>query len=259
MEPASAFAIACGVIQVVDFALKTTSEARKIIGESSIRSDLEHASQELNGACNDLDRSLSAIDTTQMTNSAERELTKVCFNCRVAAMRLQQEVLKGAIESGVKGVRRTFKAISKSIKANWNARKLDELEKEFEAYRKALNTRVLVQLFLDGKSFAEQMSKEHVSTRTHVTKEMQGLRNVLQESGHVKKVLDSLAFPEMRSREENVKDAHGKTFNWIFDEPESTERKPWSSVVSWLRSDSNLFWITGKAGSGRDFSFPFRC
>jgi ABC-type thiamine transport system ATPase subunit len=48
----------------------------------------------------------------------------------------------------------------------------------------------------------------------------------------------------MDNREERILEAHEKTFRWIFKD---------SPFKHWLESKtgSNLFWISGKAGSGK--------
>ena len=45
-----------------------------------------------------------------------------------------------------------------------------------------------------------------------------------------------------------VSSSHPHTFEWIFDD--DIER-PWDSFVKWLRGDECIYWIQGKAGSGK--------
>ena len=63
-------------------------------------------------------------------------------------------------------------------------------------------------------------------------------------------VLQSLRFSDMYDRHSRIAEAHANTFQWIFNEsrPGSTR---WKGFVEWLRGDSTLYWITGKAGSGK--------
>lgn len=63
-------------------------------------------------------------------------------------------------------------------------------------------------------------------------------------------LLESLHFPEIYQRQQQVELAHETTFAWIFD---GTKRN-WGnqdSFVDWLQSDSALYWIAGKPGSGK--------
>jgi hypothetical protein len=61
---------------------------------------------------------------------------------------------------------------------------------------------------------------------------------------------ESLSFPVMTDREDDIGEAELATFDWIFEKPRSGER-PWSSFQEWLYSDDGLYWINGKAGSGK--------
>jgi len=63
-------------------------------------------------------------------------------------------------------------------------------------------------------------------------------------------LLERLYFPEMGDRENRIVEAHEKTFRWIYCDPE-VGSTPWPSFIEWLNSGSGLYWITGKAGSGK--------
>jgi energy-coupling factor transporter ATP-binding protein EcfA2 len=64
------------------------------------------------------------------------------------------------------------------------------------------------------------------------------------------KILQSLAYPGMEDREGGITEAFGKTFQWIFEDSPHNDRK-WGNFKDWLQSDEQLYWITGKAGSGK--------
>ncbi|KAE9370087.1 hypothetical protein N431DRAFT_411184 [Stipitochalara longipes BDJ] len=84
-----------------------------------------------------------------------------------------------------------------------------------------------------------------------------------------KKLLALLEFEEMEDRHERIAEAFEKTFQWIFMDPnskswdeswsynrgeapgESPQGARWISFTQWLASSSSLYWITGKAGSGK--------
>lgn len=62
--------------------------------------------------------------------------------------------------------------------------------------------------------------------------------------------MSHLGFSEIRSREERVADAYTRTFEWIFQGSDDCPGQ-WSNFVDWLQSGDRLYWITGKAGSGK--------
>lgn len=63
-------------------------------------------------------------------------------------------------------------------------------------------------------------------------------------------ILGSLDFPSILDRHEDVELAHSKTFEWIYRESQLRD-KSWSNFVEWLQRDTGLYWINGKAGSGK--------
>lgn len=70
---------------------------------------------------------------------------------------------------------------------------------------------------------------------------------LLQEE---RNILNSLKFPVMLDREEDISVAEKRTFDWIFEDPKPDDL-PWANFRAWLREDDPLYWITGKAGSGK--------
>jgi hypothetical protein len=63
-------------------------------------------------------------------------------------------------------------------------------------------------------------------------------------------ILGSLDFSTIRDRHEDLEVAHNKTFEWIYKNA-SLKDKGWSNFVEWLRHDNGLYWVSGKAGSGK--------
>jgi hypothetical protein len=62
-------------------------------------------------------------------------------------------------------------------------------------------------------------------------------------------ILNALAFDNMAQRHDGVMDAHVKTFTWLFKSPETDV--PWDSFVDWLTSGAGIYWVKGKAASGK--------
>lgn len=71
------------------------------------------------------------------------------------------------------------------------------------------------------------------------------LRNVVNKT-----ILEQLSYPHMTNRYEEIQEAHSKTFDWIFCGAEQSDL-PWNDFAKWLRQDANIYWINGKAGSGK--------
>jgi hypothetical protein len=64
------------------------------------------------------------------------------------------------------------------------------------------------------------------------------------------RLLEDLSYPGMTNRYEDITEAYAKTFNWIFSDTREWEL-PWSDFSKWLRGNEDIYWIRGKAGSGK--------
>ncbi|CZR56297.1 uncharacterized protein PAC_06185 [Phialocephala subalpina] len=117
-----------------------------------------------------------------------------------------------------------------------------------------------------------QFNAEHDETRSGIFEAVHKVRPVLRvvdagdtEDGDVEarrlaedRILDSLLFPTMSYRYTRVSKAHEATFQWIFNDPRPGDR-PWSSFSEWLQSGTGIYWINGKAGSGKSTLMRYLC
>lgn len=68
-------------------------------------------------------------------------------------------------------------------------------------------------------------------------------------------LLQSLRFPTITERFEEIIESHRLTFQWIFqglgDGTHTEKGKWWSDFPEWLRSGTGIYWINGKPASGK--------
>ncbi|KAK0629584.1 prion-inhibition and propagation-domain-containing protein [Bombardia bombarda] len=64
-------------------------------------------------------------------------------------------------------------------------------------------------------------------------------------------ILNTLWFRRIDDRRESIEDAHKKTLHWALNPPDSAESYQWHDLSAWLREGSGLYWVSGKAGSGK--------
>ncbi|KAM0213236.1 hypothetical protein ACHAQI_004279 [Fusarium lateritium] len=62
-------------------------------------------------------------------------------------------------------------------------------------------------------------------------------------------ILQRLWFRHHEDRRFNVKEAHYQTLRWALDPPNGYRK--WDDLSSWLQGNSSIYWISGKAGSGK--------
>ncbi|KAI9650845.1 hypothetical protein NHQ30_000880 [Ciborinia camelliae] len=70
-------------------------------------------------------------------------------------------------------------------------------------------------------------------------------------------LVQSLKFPALKEREETIADVYRGTFEWLFEDTHGSI--PWSSFVHWLQHGSGIYWINGKAASGKSTLMRFIC
>lgn len=73
-----------------------------------------------------------------------------------------------------------------------------------------------------------------------------------------RRFLKNLHFPEINQRQEEIKEAYKKTFQWIFDQTGDAVT-PWSNYIDWLANGSGTYWINGKPGSGKSTLMSYIC
>ena len=108
-----------------------------------------------------------------------------------------------------------------------------------------------------------QESKE---TRHCISAQIDRVERLHIDDRRYEKIVKSLFYPDISSRQEQVDnqfDGINNSYDWIFDEShtrrlDSSDEKPpqerapqWSDFASWLKSGHGVYWINGKAGSGK--------
>ena len=94
------------------------------------------------------------------------------------------------------------------------------------------------------------INQESKSTQNFIGHELKQLEISTSQKKYEDDFLASLHFPEINCRQEEIKEAHQKTFQWIFD-PSGERVRPWSNFIDWLQNGSGTYWVNGKAGSGK--------
>lgn len=74
-------------------------------------------------------------------------------------------------------------------------------------------------------------------------------QDVLKEASKCEAIVQSLRFPGMQLRKDAIAATYQTTFEWIF----SSQHR----FVDWLKHDGGIFWVSGKAGSGKSTLMKF--
>lgn len=168
--------------------------------------------------------------------------------------------------------------MAKTVRVFRRKASLEKKQDLLEKYQRALDTRVLLRLDsralksscdisrLDRniQDLVSALEQGHKSVKQIIEYNSQGIkdhidRRLESQTQNLEalfardKLLDSLIFPEIVSRQENVSAAYEGTCSWIFDSSadQQNAKRPWSNFRKWLETDDGVYWISGKPGSGK--------
>ncbi|KAI1471056.1 uncharacterized protein F4812DRAFT_455168 [Daldinia caldariorum] len=103
----------------------------------------------------------------------------------------------------------------------------------------------------------EESITRHITTRTNelvrkmdqTTIESDVKSSTKEQQG---RFLESLRYEGMNQRKNDIASSFEHTFEWIFDsDPDTNCTQLWDDFHDWLKSDTNIYWINGKPGSGK--------
>lgn len=116
--------------------------------------------------------------------------------------------------------------------------------------------------------------QESESTRSHVTARIDHLQQLRVDDRRYDEITRSLFYPDIFSRQEQIDhefDGIEDCYEWILQEPgqQTTGRPqhgthqdpiaPWDDFATWLKSSHGLYWMNGKAGSGKSTLMNYVC
>lgn len=207
------------------------------------------------------------------------EINDLSTKCSVVAEDLLAELKTLKLEqSGFRhAIKKSFRVIKQRVS-------LKEKQALLEKYQQVLDTRILLRL--DSRSlkeaqnfhtlnqdvrnlvmaleqghrtFARVLADHSQDLKEHIDKGFEKQRQVTAESSAHQKLLKSLFFPEIVSRQEQISEAFKGTYQWIFDSSDNNRvtNVRWSSFHDWLKTSDGIYWITGKPGSGKSTLMKF--
>lgn len=145
MDPASAFALACGVVQVVQASFGLLSLAKQLYRKGSVES-VEQLKSRVSHFQNLLS-TMNAERESQPVNSADRQdfdgLGVLAKNCNDTAQELINELQKLNMSEPHKFI----EALAISARTVVKSNKIQKLKEEMKGYQEILNTRILVALW----------------------------------------------------------------------------------------------------------------
>ena len=219
---------------------KGTERLKAAISQATtplMQDDLEIFS--LSAKCSKLAEGLLAeLGKLRLEQSGLRQAIKKGFRSilRKTSLKEKQELLEGY--QRVLDTRILMRLDTRSLKEMQNFQNLDQSVKE------------LVVALEQGRNTVAHLLAGHSRTiQDHIDKKFEGHEQKSAKSLAHERLLNSLFFPEILSRQDRIPVAFEGTCHWIFEPP--TGKRQWSNFRDWLEVGDDIYWISGKPGSGK--------
>ncbi|KAH8786794.1 hypothetical protein F5882DRAFT_326431 [Hyaloscypha sp. PMI_1271] len=276
LDALSAVSLAATIVQFVDFSSKIVSKGyhlhRSAEGVLPENARLAYVIADLK----DLNIKLQCHERLGCLTRDEQALEDLSSQCSTLATELLGRLEKLKVEQNVKN--RKWKSFRQALKIVWGKEALDQMAATLSDYRSQLELHVLLSLREEFRIQNETVARFHEDNKFHITTEHEKTRakiiEVVKESRLIfcepcltlpsseksaedekgsqmeDAILDSLGYPYMNDRYYEIGDAHRKTFEWIY-KPTDPGTRLWSDFSHWLAHGEGIYWINGKAGSGK--------
>lgn len=144
MDPLTAFSLACGVIQVVDFSIKTLSKCKELYQEGSLAEyrELEDLTNHLVDVRDKLELTNVKRNAGALGVAEDQSLLEVAGQCSKTADHLVEKFRSLKIE----GPHKKRQAVLKTVKHLWEKGELRDIQRRLDGYRNVLDTQILIDL-----------------------------------------------------------------------------------------------------------------
>lgn len=274
MDPLSAISLACNILSFVEATKGLVSSTRQLLqrGEQDEFVELELLTRDLQAWVVRITPPTASYRHRSSLSPEEKTICSLGSQCSQVAADLLGvlETLKVARRDGA---RHHIESFYKALVAAWKQEEVDKLrrrldristsiQRELAIYDQRRILRRLDELEVSGyrsqlQTLRQDLNRGFEAISGELQKqESRGsalellLRTAAQGSQYSAEqyILERLRFDEINHRRLNIRVAHNQTLSWLFGD--ETQRSP-ATLDEWLVSDDDLYWISGKPGSGK--------
>lgn len=286
MEALAAVSLAGNILQFVDMTKSLISSSRQL---SSLGASKEHI--EINTIARELQSLVSRITQEELPEGTElskeeesiRALGKQCNDVAEELLAVL-DTLKAKHSDDTYG---KFENLYKALLGEWKKGGVETLQKRLDRIGTNIQTHLaaydskklfqrLDQLSAKDNSLQGYRKVEIKELRGEFRTSFQDLEKKLQQNdsrnhvmtallGAARKgsrysteqiILEHLRFDTIYDRHDSIRTAHAQTLSWLFGK--GTHSSP-ATFDDWLSSDEDIYWISGKPGSGKSTMMKFLC
>ncbi|KAI9691965.1 MAG: hypothetical protein M1820_009643 [Bogoriella megaspora] len=271
IDPLSALSVAAAAVQFVDYGTRVLKRAQELSNRGSLATNDEM--EEMTGEILALsERAKSQSKPTEGLSPSE-EAVNVCASSCVTVAEELIALLRDLKPGGSRNILKSLKYANKAVQQSNKIKKLREKLNQFEKHLSGQILQVLNERSSRVSLQLEEIADSNKAVHTHVADTLAEMKSdicqflqeqhtdygtinsLLQEMAEAgpkvavqQRILKSLRFDSMRSRQERIVRAHTDTYSWIFT---TDADHPETKFAEWLEKGQGIFWISGKAGSGK--------
>jgi NACHT domain len=284
METLAAIALAGNILQFAGTVKDIVSSSRQLsdLGATKDRIELGSIAEKLQSL-------VARVTPTEspegiQLSEEEKSIRALSVQCHEVAQELL-EVLDTLKVNSTDGRFDHLESFYKVLLAEWKRPKVDDLTKRLNRIESSIHThltsydsskilRRLDELSTQDTRLQAHRDGEIRELRKQMISVFNGIGDKLQERDSRDRtmnallgaaargsrysaeqiILEQLRFDEIDYRYDTIREAHEHTLSWLFSTGE--QRSP-ASFYDWLGSDDDLYWISGKPGSGKSTLMKF--
>ncbi|KAM0435131.1 hypothetical protein ACHAPT_003221 [Fusarium lateritium] len=283
MEPLAAVALAGNVLQFIEFVGRLLKDASKIYVSASGLTPEDLHIQDICGKLGSF-----SVQLQSMPSSPNAHSDKHLRDCAAACKKDCDDLFNIMMAVAAKGNSRTYwKSFSAALSQRLKAGEIQGLRNRIEKSQhfiervREMNHEVLqlrstikdwttrATVWFDRLSHTQWCLSQQIQTLIrdksipqnaieNICSGLRGLSIDTRECQQTMDILHSLDYQERPIRHSVIPEAHQTTFAWALRQDEPGESHGDSgSFHRWLRGGSDLFWVSGKPGSGKSTFMKF--
>ena len=242
-EAIAAIAVVSSVISCIEFAGKLTVETIKFAKSSSSILPENRRLSELAQENDILVARLRSIQCSGTDQGSERAVQELAEKCQNECTEFLDFLNSMQATNTRQKITVVVKSKMKQPKRQAYVNRINELRDQLCIALLRLIQGDQRREFSSLRDCIEHHSDRSISTAHQAMEDIAaGIRKLHVDDVAVEQVLSSLDFPGMADRHYNITDAASNTFKWPFED---------GPIATWLKEGSGLFWVRGKAGSGK--------
>ncbi|KAK1765197.1 hypothetical protein QBC33DRAFT_593208 [Phialemonium atrogriseum] len=242
-EAVAGLSLAATILQVLDFGKQFLCAAWAIYRSRAegidLLSDLQSITNDFDSVLGELEGGAARDRALRSAKGDDDGIFLLAEKCAAVL----SEMLQSLAKIGAPGKGRKRDAVKTAFKLAWKKDDIETLQKRLEQFRDELNLHLVFSLRLWSAPYTTDRKYQTIHRlRTFISR-------IVGERCY-SKIIARLYYRGMQDREHGILQAHEKTFRWVFEDSGQVS-VPWSDLKEWLASDNAIYWITGKAGSGK--------